>query len=163
MTATPSVAGVTAVLTFQQNGKAVSLPSDIGSYDIYAAITDTNYRHVSGTDGSAMKIGTLVIYEDTAPANYKVSFNSNGGTGSTADLAAAPEGSLRTMPECGFTKEGFIFSGWKYDGKVYQLGDTLYQPASDITLTTVWGSSYAISGTVKSSGSALGVQVQRLR
>lgn len=55
VTATPSVSGITAALTYWQSGKQVASPTNVGSYDIYAAISDPNYRHVGGTDGTAQK------------------------------------------------------------------------------------------------------------
>ncbi len=149
VTATPSVAGVSDTLTYLQNGKQVVAPTETGSYDVYAEITNPNYRHAGGTDGTAQKIGVLIIYESSIPATYTVSFDANGGTGVTVSMNAVQAGTVRILSESGFTSTGKTFAGWQYNGKTYQPGECFTQPSSNVTLKALWNDkAYAIGGTV---------------
>jgi hypothetical protein len=147
--ATPSVNGISATLTYWLNGKQVASPTDVGSYDIYATFSDPNYRHAGGTDSTAQKIGVLTIYESSTPATYTVNFDANGGTGDTASMNAVQAGTVRILPESGFTSTGKIFAGWQYNGKSYQPGECFTQPSANVTLKALWNDkAYAIGGTV---------------
>lgn len=150
VTATPSVIGISAALSYWQSGKQVAAPTETGSYDVYAEITNPNYRHAGGTDGTAQKIGVLSIYESNTPATYTVSFDANGGTGDTASMDAAQAGTVRVLPASGFTNTGKTFSGWQYNGKTYQPGECFTQPSSNATLKAQWNDkAYSIGGTVQ--------------
>ncbi len=141
-------------VTYRKEGKAVETPTDIGSYDIYAEIANKNYRHIDGTDGAARKIGVLNIYKDTAPATYTLSFApGEGGSGSMTSVSDAQSGTARALPACTFTKSDSVFTGWQYNGKTYQPGEVLEQPASNITLTALWlKSTFSINGAVDQNG-----------
>lgn len=148
--ASPSINGISAALTYWQSGKQVSAPTETGSYDIYAAFSDPNYRHAGGTDGSAQKIGVLTIYESNTPAAYTVTFDANGGIGSTASMDAAQAGTVRVLPESRFTSGGKVFAGWQYNGKTYQPGECFTQPSSNVTLKALWNDKvYSIGGIVQ--------------
>jgi len=148
--AAPSVNGISYTLTYWQSGKQVVAPTETGSYDVYAEITNPNYRHAGGTDGAAQKIGVLTIYESNTPATYTVSFDANGGTGGTASMAAAQTGTVRILPESGFTSAGKVFAGWQYGTKTYQTGECFTQPSSNATLKALWNDKvYSIGGTVQ--------------
>ena len=154
--ATPSVSGIAATLTYWQNGKQVAVPVETGSYDVYAEITNTNYRHMGGTDGTAQKIGVLTIYESSTPATYTVGFDANGGTGSTASMNTVQAGMIRILPESGFTNTGKTFAGWQYGSRIYQPGERFAQPASNVTLKALWNNSvYSIGGTVQEKDPAV--------
>lgn len=148
--ATPSVSGISAALTYWQSGKQVAAPTETGSYDIYAAFSDPNYRHAGGTDGSAQKIGVLTIYGNSVPAAYTVTFDANGGTGVTASMDAVQTGTVRVLPESGFASSGKVFAGWQYNGKTYQPGECFTQPSSNVTLKALWNDKvYSIGGIVQ--------------
>lgn len=148
--ASPSVNGIIAALTYWQSGKQVAAPTETGSYDVYAEITNPNYRHAGGTDGSAQKIGVLTIYDNSIPTAYTVTFDANGGTGSTASMAAVQTGTVRVLPESGFTSAGKVFAGWQYNGKTYQPGECFTQPSSNVTLKALWNDKvYSIGGIVQ--------------
>ncbi len=150
VTAAPSVSGISPVLTYWQSGKQVTAPTETGSYDVYAEITNPNYRHAGGTDGSAQKIGVLTIYEGSSPATYTVSFDANGGTGDTSSMDAVQAGTVRVLPESGFTNTGKVFAGWQYNGKTYQPGACFTQPSSNVTLKALWNDKvYSIGGIVQ--------------
>ncbi len=150
ITATPSVSGISATLTYWRSGKQVAAPTETGSYDVYAEITNPNYRHAGGTDGTAQKIGVLTIYDSSIPAAYTVTFDANGGTGSTASMDAVQTGTVRVLPESGFTSSGKVFAGWQYNGKTYQPGECFTQPSSNVTLKALWNDKvYSIGGIVQ--------------
>lgn len=151
VTASPNVA---LTLSYRDSSGSTVTPSSsaAGSYDIYASISDPNYRFSDATDGTARKVGVLTIYE-TEPAKYAVTFSGGDGTtGSVAALTEAQAGMIRTMPRNTFTKTNATFVGWTYSGKIYQPGDTFVQPASAPVVTAVWQNLYTIGGTVVQDG-----------
>ncbi len=152
VTAAPSISGVAATLSYWKSGKQVADPTDEGSYDIYAEITDSNYRHADGTDGTAQKIGVLTIYQTSAPATYTLSFDANSGTGSTNAMSAAQAGTVRILPKNDFSNTNKTFAGWQYGGKTYQPGERFTQPAANVILKALWNNKvYSIGGTVQES------------
>ena len=156
--ASGSVFSAFSVIYKNSSGHTVASPSDEGSYGIYAQITDANYRHADAADGAVKKIGVLTIYAVSAPDTYTVSFSGgDGAVGSVATLTAAQEGTVRILPESeGMTNGTKLFAGWKYDGNVYQPGESLFQPGSNITLAAIWTeNSYSISGVVYQGGTPL--------
>ncbi len=138
------------VVTYRKDGKDVSAPTEVGSYDIYASISNDNYRHADITDGKARKVGVLNIYKTAAPASYTFSFSGgSGATGTMASLPATQPGTLLILPQNAFTKTGSIFTGWRYNGKVYQPNESIIQGSSNITMTAQWADFvYSISGKV---------------
>lgn len=151
VTPSPNVA---LTLSYRDSSGSTVTPSSsaTGSYDIYASISDTNYRFSDATDGTARKVGVLTIYE-TEPAKYAVTFSGgDGATGSVGALTGAQAGTIRTMPSNGFNKVNAKFVGWTYNGKTYQPGDTFVQPASAPVVAAVWQNLYTIGGTVTQDG-----------
>lgn len=127
-----------------KNGNEVT-PSEPGTYEVWVEITNPNYRH---PDGSSLKqVGSIVVSSGT-PRTYEVSFAGSGAGGSTAGMKVAG-GSAVILPECGFTKPGSVFTGWKYGGVVYKPGDSFTMPYADITITAQWTQARNVSGTVK--------------
>lgn len=153
ITASPNVA---LTLSYRDSSGSTVTPSSssAGSYDIYASISDPNYRFSDATDGTARKVGVLTIYE-IEPTKYAVTFSGGDATGSVAALTAAQAGTIRTMPSNGFTNVNSKFVGWTYNGKIYQPGDTFVQPASNTVVTAVWQNLYTIGGTVIQDGKSV--------
>lgn len=144
-------------VTYKQGGTVVPAPTNVGIYDIYASFNDANYRHFNGADGAEQKIGVLVIF-DQAPAMYKTSFAPGEGTGAMEDLEGAVAGTVRILPNCGFIAgtPGYVFAGWKLDGKLYPAGASFQQPARDVSFTAQWVPSiHSVSGTVRRNGAAV--------
>jgi uncharacterized repeat protein (TIGR02543 family) len=148
---TPSLA---FLLTYQNSKGEAAEPTETGSYDIYAEITDPNYRHAGAADGGARRIGVLTIYAAAEPKTYALAFaGGDGATGTMADAEKAAAGAVRILPENKFTKDGWIFTGWSCSGGVYQPGSRFEQPAADTTMTAQWTQkTYSISGLVKENG-----------
>lgn len=126
-----------------KNGNEVT-PSEPGTYEVWVEITNPNYRH---PDGSSLKqVGSVVVSTGT-PRMYELSFDGSGAGGSTAGMKAAG-GSVITLPECGFTKPGSVFTGWKYGSVVYKPGDSFTMPYVNVTLTAQWSPTRNVNGTV---------------
>ena len=129
-----------------RNGNTVTDTTQPGTYEIWVEFTNPNYRH---TDGSSNKqVGSFTVGYGPV-RTYTISFSGgNGASGNTASVTAAG-GSYITLPECGFTKPGSVFTGWKYGNAVYKPGDSITMPYTDITITAQWTQTQRISGTVK--------------
>jgi len=158
VTAVTSPAGLAYSVTY--NGQSTA-PTNGGSYDIVATITDPNY------EGAAS--GTLVI-------SYNVSYQGNGNTSGTvpADQTKLHDISLTLATNTGnLSKANFSFAGWNTaadgSGAVYPSGGTYtgnaslilyaqWAPGSDGTWiqTTAgpfnWGDSVNWSGGTIASG-----------
>lgn len=132
-----------------KNGNEVT-PSEPGTYEVWVEITNPNYRHPDG--GSEKQVGSVVVSSGT-PRTYEVSFAGSGGGGSTAGMKAAG-GSVITLPECGFTKPGSVFTGWKYFNVVYKSGDSFTMPSGDVIFTAQWAQSQSVGGKVQDKGGA---------
>lgn len=132
-----------------KNGNEVT-PSEPGTYEVWVEITNPNYRHPDGS--SEKQVGSVVV-SSGMPRTYEVSFAGSGAGGSTAGMKAAG-GSVITLPECGFTKPGSVFTGWKYFNVVYKPGDSFTMPSSDVTFTAQWAQSQSVGGKVQDKGGA---------
>ena len=126
-----------------KNGNEVT-PSEPGTYEVWVEITNPNYRHPDG--GSLKQVGSVVVSAG-APRTYELCFDGGGAGGSTAGMSAAG-GSVVILPECGFTKPGSVFTGWKYFNVVYKPGDSFTMPYVNVTLTAQWSPTRNVSGTV---------------
>lgn len=138
-----------AVTYRDKNGNAVPEPSAQGSYTVWVELTSPNY---SFSDGSTLaQVGSLTVTTGT-PQLYALDFDGGGGSGSTASMRLAA-GSTISLPECGYTMEGFGFVGWEYAGKIYKSGDSFTMPGRDVTFTASWRqASGSVSGTVNEAG-----------
>ena len=132
-----------------KNGNEVT-PSEPGTYEVWVEITNPNYRHPDGS--SEKQVGSVVV-SSGMPRTYEVSFAGSGAGGSTAGMSAAG-GSAVILPECGFTKPGSVFTGWKYFNVVYKPGDSFTMPSSDVTFTAQWAQSQSVGGKVQDKGGA---------
>lgn len=132
-----------------KNGNEVT-PSEPGTYEVWVEITNPNYRHPDGS--SEKQVGSVVV-SSGMPRTYEVSFAGNGAGGSTAGMSAAG-GSVITLPECGFTKPGSVFTGWKYFNVVYKPGDSFTMPSGDVIFTAQWAQSQSVGGKVQDKGGA---------
>ncbi len=71
---------------------------------------------------------------------HKVTYDLNGGSGTAPIQADVEEGATFTVKLYNGTKEGFVFKGWSYDDKTYNMGATITMGSKDIVLTAIWGS-----------------------
>ena len=85
-----------------------------------------------------------------------VTFDANGGDGTMPSVKIASN-SRYTLPECGFTREGYDFAGWLITGTVsdvfneqYEVedepwGDTWLYAFSDLTLKASWEDNHSLT------------------
>lgn len=134
------------------DGAEVTAPQEAGRYRILAEITDPNYRHGDGADGSAQQIGVLEIYQAAAPAAYSVTFlpGAEDAAGAAPTLPASLAGGILILPgPGGLERAGYRFAGWQYEGRVYSAESSFVMPAENVTFTAAWDeTSYAIDGSV---------------
>ena len=85
--------------------------------------------------------------------SYTVTYDPNGGTGTAPTTADTAEGGTFQLPANPFRRPGYQFTGWSYDGTVYQPGDTFTMPDHDVTFSAQWNPiAYAITGRVLQKG-----------
>lgn len=82
------------------------------------------------------------MYTINVPIEYTLHFDANGGTGDMADVICTYDEET-TLPENGFTRQGYTFVGWKLDeNTTFQNGDTVKnltaEQDSTVTLTAIW-------------------------
>ena len=141
-----ALAEIGYTVTYRQGTATVAAPTAVGSYEIWVAITDGNYQHTNGK--TEMQVGTLTITQ-APPVLYDVTFAGGADvTGSMAGLEAVGD-SVLTLPECAYSRTDHKFTGWLYNGKVYQPGDSFTMPAQNVTFTAQWQQTYGITVTVQ--------------
>ena len=128
-----------------------SVSAVVADSSIAAITLNGNTLSIQGlADGSTtitLKISdetTTLIDTDIAVSvstiTYTVSFDSNGGTG-TMNPAIVEVGTSYTAPACGFTKDGFEFSGWNTapdgSGTSYAV-DSAITVSDDLVLYAIW-------------------------
>ena len=96
---------------------------------------------------------TVTLYVVWSPHTYKVSYNANGGSGSTAPSRHTYDAAKMLTPNS-FTRTGYTFSGWaaSADGAlIYSDGQSISNLTSvngaTVTLYAVWTPVYSLSVT----------------
>ena len=132
---------------YRQGAVMVAAPTVVGSYEIWVEITDGNYQHTNGK--TKMKVGTLTITQ-APPVLYNVTFADGEEADGTAPNALSAVANTKIiLPESIFTRTNYQFTGWLYNGKVYQPGDSFTMPAQNVTFTAQWQQTYGITITVQ--------------
>ena len=134
-------------VTYRQGTATVAAPTAVGSYEIWVEITDGNYQHTNGK--TEMQVGTLTITQ-APPVLYTVTFaGGEEADGTAPDALSAVANAKIILPESTFTRTNYQFTGWLYNGKVYQPGDSFTMPAQNVTFTAQWRQTYGITITVQ--------------
>lgn len=96
----------------------------------------------------------LYVTANWKPETYNIGFAGMGGKTSLGDsnvYIPAEYGTLMTLPENPFTKDGYTFSGWKYNGVIYNEGDEFEIPAVisglKIVISAVWTKEVEVTTT----------------
>lgn len=101
-------------------------------------------------DGKQYKTGEAFIVpsEDVtfeavwAPAEYDVNISANNGNSADKITMKATYTEDFVLPECEFEYEGKTFAGWKYNGTIYQPGESFPVPAllkgQKIVIVATW-------------------------
>jgi hypothetical protein len=108
------------------------------AYDIYGAIA--TYQ---ATESDPIEV--QVYYLNSAEAGqevvtYTVTYDANGASGNVpTDLANYAAGQQVIVAGQGeMTYENHMFTGWKYNGTIYQAGDKFNMPAENVTFVAQW-------------------------
>jgi uncharacterized repeat protein (TIGR02543 family) len=136
---TPAAQTITvgASLTLPAGGGFSRSGYTFGGWNTNASGTGTNYS--AGTYYTPA--GNITLYARWT-AVYTITFNINGGTGTTPAAQTITAGTSLTLPTgSGFSRSGYIFGGWNTNasgtGTNYSAGAS-YTPAGNITLYAKW-------------------------
>ena len=81
-----------------------------------------------------------------------VNYDANKGTGAPEGTTVKSTEKVTVDSTTRPTREGYIFTGWTYGGKLYQGGETFDAPTSDVTFVAQWAkASDVINYTVNDS------------
>lgn len=69
---------------------------------------------------------------------YEVEFDANSALGNAPAVDPLAKGEDFVFPQNTFTKHGYVFIGWQYNGTVYQPKDSIKMPADKITVIAQW-------------------------
>jgi len=137
-----------------QSGSAITLPNGSGltrnGYTFGGWNTNTSGTGTTYKAGDSYTVtGNVTLYAkwDTSVASYTVTFNANGGSGTTPASQTAQSGSAITLPNAGgLSKSGYTFGGWNTNtsgtGTTYKVGDS-YTVTGNVTLYAKWDTSVA--------------------
>ena len=110
-----------------------------GGWNTNSSGTGTNYD----ADSSYIPTGSLTLYAKwNAVPTYTVTYNINGGTGTTPTVQTVYVGNSVTLADdSGFTKSGYTFAGWNNlstgNGTNYNAGSS-YTFNGNVTLYAKW-------------------------
>ena len=75
------------------------------------------------------------------PSTYKIIYNANGGVGQM-DVNIATYGETYIIRDSLFTKDGYTFAGWSYEGNIYQKDDEVSNlttvSGGEVILEAIW-------------------------
>jgi len=167
----PGIGGTTYTVTYDINGgsgttpaaqtvnagEIVTLPNGsgfsrsgytFGGWNINSSGTGTNYNAGS----SYTPTSNITLYARWYPVTYTVSYNINGGNGTTPAAQTVNAGGSVTLPNgSGFSRSGYTFGGWNINssgtGTNYNAGSS-YTPTGNITLYAKWNPDTPVPYTV---------------
>ena len=96
--------------------------------------TSTNTSTQTSTNTStSTQTSTITSIVQT----YTLTFDPNGGEGTSVSISGKEIGDLIYLPDCSFVNAGFSFYGW-YDGQnTYQANDE-YEVIGNVTFKALW-------------------------
>ena len=80
-------------------------------------------------------------------ATYTVTYDANGGSGTTVDTATYPSGSIAQVKASTFTREGYTFTGWKDAAGNSYAPDAPITMTGNVTLFAQWQKNDVLPGT----------------
>ena len=142
------------------NNETPSRPED-ENYTYVFAMRWTPYDETKGIDGWGFNPHEDVDFRAVFNEFKKltVTFNANSGIGTmdSVKIVNGGSGEYYTLPECGFTREGYDFAGWLITGtvgydtfKTYELHDEKWDDEmllafSDLTLKASWKDNHSLT------------------
>lgn len=123
--------------------QSLSLTASIAAYDVTLSSTKTlksiKIESVAGSSEERVYCHSIQVVAAAAVTTYAVTYDLNGGTGTTptqADVAAG--GTFILAASSGFSKAGYSFAGWNDGTTTYNAGATYTMPAKAVTLKAQW-------------------------
>ncbi len=147
----PYVAGDTSEQAYAKNANYVSF-SGTGSLDKFITLTIdqskikywkgivTGLRIDPGRSSDVQFAIDYIRFVGEDVSKYAKVVGGNGAVGTPSSLTFTPNGTI-TLPQNTFTKEGYVFTGWKtsVDNKLYNEGASLtLSDADELTITATW-------------------------
>jgi uncharacterized protein (TIGR02145 family)/uncharacterized repeat protein (TIGR02543 family) len=132
--------------------------SNAYSHNIYS-----NETSVKLDNYSKYAMYSVRCVEGQSFITYTVTFNSNGGNGTTPNALTADAGYSLTLPSgSGLSRNGYTFGGWNTNssgtGSTYSAGSN-YTPSGNVTLYAKWDAVYTVTFSVNGgSGTEPSVQ-----
>jgi len=126
------------------------------SYGTLPTLTRTGYTFKGWSDVNDIGITEATqatehrtIYSQWNEHTYTITFNANGGSGTIAQINAVPYSRTETLPESGFTLNGFKLIGWSTKSGTnsveYALGEKVSgltaENGGNVILYAVWAKS----------------------
>ena len=128
-----------SVATVNDNGEVKGIA--VGTAEI-TAITE---------DGCKTAVSKVTVYQEE-DAIYTVKFRGgSGASGNSPSICKGTAGSLITLPDNSYEKEGFRFMGWTDGTNTYEAGGSYRIPYADITLEAVWDDAVVTQYTISAS------------
>ena len=89
--------------------------------------------------------GNLELEAKWEPNTYTINFSGGSGAAGSTNSVDATYDQDATLPACGFSKSGYTFTGWSYDSKTYQPGDSVKNLASDDGASVEFSATWSIN------------------
>jgi uncharacterized repeat protein (TIGR02543 family) len=164
----PGMNDITLNPTIQGNGKTQTLNLSAGTY-MLAVLVNKSGLNTGVSEAIHIKPEFTTAYtkdfveNDLLLAQYTVTFNANGASGTTPTAQTIGSGSSITLPDgSGLSKTGYTFDGWntKADGTGTNYnGATSYTVTNNVTLYAKWIVQYTVTFNANgASGSILSAQ-----
>lgn len=124
-------------------------------YRITSWYIETTGETVSPLECYTMPYHDLDVVANWTAESYKITFAGVGGVTENGDkntYVTATCGDIITLPEADeFTKDGYVFNGWEYDGVTYDAGDKFTVPGvvsgESIVIAATWKKQSAVTTT----------------
>lgn len=89
---------------------------------------------------SAAEFYVYEVIADVEPEKpkYSVSFTAGGGTGNPPEPIEAEAGTIVTLPQNPFVRDGYLFKGWSDGENVYPAGASYTMPEGTVIFTAQW-------------------------
>ena len=101
---------------------------------VVPVLADDVLRIAVHADGNTvLNVEPVISYKK----EVTLSFRGNGGQGALPETVRTGEGAWVTVPQCGLSKEGYLFDGWNCANKIYQPGESL-KLSKDEIMEAVW-------------------------
>lgn len=123
--------------------QSLSLTDNIAAYDVALSSTKTlksiKIESVKGSSECRAYCQSIKVVAAAATTTYSVTYDLNGGTGTTPTQANVAAGGTFTLAASSeFSKTGYSFAGWNDGTTTYDEGDTYTMPAEAVTLKAQW-------------------------